>query len=526
MKPNKLNFFLENIEAGLKAADFTKYEISVVTAQLCMAVKDMDIDTDFPPHIFDIKRSLRIIARQEEVRPFVARNRFLKNPAMLFELFDITLVPTKKPEETEQEMIAPVPAKVGNIMSETLKRTIEQSGDKMTAEQRERIERQILFFEGDYKAVTPGESAAKRAATTQLENFIREVKRKRLIKPPLLMKDIQLSAIATLKETGHRPHVTDGMVLYGPLAGQVKWSTVDFAFKSEDRGLQYSGYKGLIAFMDAKKIPQTLKPKEKCPRRIISLDDIKESIRMTYWATNHRPNKNDGIIEHGPLKGKTSWGNIDDYFRSGNVGLHNSGFKSLRACIESLGIPQNERSAPVAKGSILKPLLLADIKASILETFQATGRMPSARNLSVEYGPLKDTVTWSAINVSLTHGRRGLDGCGFTTLAQLTASLSSPAVRALPPEISAREVFEQCANYVRTKEHRLFPLIGPIVPGLAQVDAALREGRIPDLESIIPAKATKSVVDFMLAAGLLEQRGSYVYTADIHRVEELRKTYA
>lgn len=245
-----------------------------------------------------------------------------------------------------------------------------------------------------------------------------------ITKAPLTLPLIESSVRATLRATGRRPVSTDGEVKYGPLAGKETWNGIDIAIYHEMRGLKGCGYKTLPQFMDARGIAVD-QPQRGTPRNVaLGIDDIEQSIRATFEQTARRPTKNDGEVQFGPLAGVEKWNNIDAAFKRQNRGLKGCGYDSLKAFMKHLEIPENIQEHRHNKPSQKPPITLDDIITSIKDTFLATDKRPIADGTMIKHGPLKDQLTWSSLNNTISDGRRGLKNCGYTNLKEIIQSLN------------------------------------------------------------------------------------------------------
>lgn len=131
------------------------------------------------------------------------------------------------------------------------------------------------------------------------------------------LADIIDSVRASLKHTGNLPGRNSGIIEYGRLSnGTRTWVSVDGAMRAiwrENDRLPYCN--GLTRENCNYTSLYDLKEKE----GLISsytVQDIINSLKLTYKITGHLPTRNSGIIEHGPLSdGERTWGSVDSAIR-------------------------------------------------------------------------------------------------------------------------------------------------------------------------------------------------------------------
>ncbi len=76
------------------------------------------------------------------------------------------------------------------------------------------------------------------------------------VRSPLSPEDVLNSLWETLKETGRRPHVHSGLVVYGALAHKEDWATIGTAFRRGLRGLPEVGAATLTVFAEQRGVPK------------------------------------------------------------------------------------------------------------------------------------------------------------------------------------------------------------------------------------------------------------------------------
>lgn len=365
----------------------------------------------------------------------------------------------------------------------------------------------------------------------------------------IFLNDIEKSARVMLLATGKRPSGKDGLIQFGPLRQKTLWSTINSMFKSSSRLLESNDCKTLANFLDSKNIPLNNAEKKQSSKRppvleTFSITDIEESVTATLHATGRRPAVTRDLIAHGPLKGLSTWGAIDEAIKNEYRGLIKTGYTNLNHLMDEKKIPVYLNSKPKRPKSILD---IDDLEKSLRATVEATGRRPSKNDGQIEYGPLKDKENWKLIDKAFRNGNRGLDSINMGSLSEymdtlgivknpsharkskenIEKSLSAKNIEQTAQSknnapVSFEDIFQECANYVRVNETKNMP---PPAPALAAMDKALREGNVAGLERF-SMKAVTTIVDFMLATGLLENRGNALTPAPLPKINFLVKTFA
>ncbi len=206
-------------------------------------------------------------------------------------------------------------------------------------------------------------------------------------KEKAILIDIDLikeSILAHRGATGRWPMIKEGPVECGPYAGTETWQGLDGCLRRGTRGLPGNSSSAKVK----KELGSSLK-----------IDWIKECILAHKRVTGQWPTRNGGLIEHGPYAGRERWDRIDSALKGENRGIR--GKFSLATVMESLGY-QNPRHS--------EPLDIELIKESILAHKEATGRWPTQKSGSVEYGPYAGKEIWATIHSHLESGGRDLVG--------------------------------------------------------------------------------------------------------------------
>ncbi|MBN8520450.1 MAG: hypothetical protein J0L77_00945 [Alphaproteobacteria bacterium] len=137
----------------------------------------------------------------------------------------------------------------------------------------------------------------------------------------------------------------------------------------------------------------------------LSLDDILDSARATLQAIGRRPKQADKTIEYGILTGRTTWRAVNMAFYEAGNGLEGCGYTSLADFLDRNQIYNPSR------------LTIEEILDSARATLQETGRRPIITDKTIEYGILTGRTTWTAVDKAFYRGGNGLEGCGYTSLA-------------------------------------------------------------------------------------------------------------
>ncbi len=133
----------------------------------------------------------------------------------------------------------------------------------------------------------------------------------------------------------------------------------------------------------------------------ITLEAIEQSIRATYDASGKWPGVRNEIIMYGPLKDQIKWGGIDARFKKGNY----EGYISLADFMEKKGFRKNHLN--------IEHYTFDDIVDSIQATYDATDKWPAHHYGVIEYGALKDLITWAALHQRFKNGKYE----GYSSLA-------------------------------------------------------------------------------------------------------------
>jgi hypothetical protein len=122
------------------------------------------------------------------------------------------------------------------------------------------------------------------------------------------LDDIRDSTSATFIETGEYPLHEDGVIKHGILKNKLKWSTVYSRFASRI-------YEGYISFPDF--LEKEGFKKNRLNPAHYSLEEIRQSLIISFEKTKRWPRVDEGMIHHGPLANKTKWSTLDSRFKNG-----------------------------------------------------------------------------------------------------------------------------------------------------------------------------------------------------------------
>jgi hypothetical protein len=277
--------------------------------------------------------------------------------------------------------------------------------------------------------------------------------RNRALPGPLSRMKILGWADAYHGRTGMWPSIESGPIADAP--GE-SWNAVDKALRNERRGLH--GGSSLARLLERQRgVP--LRHKRQVPLAVESI--------LTWADAYHRrrrrwPKVRSGTIPQSP---GDSWAKVDLALRTGARGLR-GGSSLARLLAEHRGVRYHLGLPPYTPKQILA-------WADAYHTKH--GKWPTRHAGPVDGAP---GVTWSAVNVALDHGQRGLPG--GSSLPQFLQEHRGVPNRLDQPKLSSRQILAWIdAHHERTG---VWPYgkSGPIVdaPGetWGKLDSALRGG--------------------------------------------------
>ncbi len=223
-------------------------------------------------------------------------------------------------------------------------------------------------------------------------------KKKSAAPPPAALSydDIIASAKETVEETNLRP--VTGKVEYGPLKGR-NWGKVRIAVYRAARRNAAAPYASLKELLDKNKIYN--RP---------DVAAILESAKETYRGAGSRGVFR-GAVEHGPLKGKTTWERIGFHLRKYAEIDPAYTAHSLAAFLNAHGIGLT--TSKLKSKLALTPELI--LEAARL-TLQETGEPPAFADGRILHGRLAGLASWRTVNEFLKEYAAGHKDCGYINL--------------------------------------------------------------------------------------------------------------
>lgn len=227
----------------------------------------------FNHDFFDFKRSARIHARQEKISFNRALEQIIASPAIVFEIMDMLPEPPpekdqaaeqclKKPFKRAARVKSPARPKHGTYIP-----TDQQIADAAL---------NVKFTTGSFPDNSSGHDGLPEGSIgwfrilkllpmrdLTVRKLVKQVYPHIVTRPSILpykkseiaLDDVKDSCLATVRETGCRVRVKDGIIKYGALAdGKTTWAAVDMGFVHGRRGLGNLGYTSLADFQNKNNI--------------------------------------------------------------------------------------------------------------------------------------------------------------------------------------------------------------------------------------------------------------------------------
>jgi hypothetical protein len=223
------------------------------------------------------------------------------------------------------------------------------------------------------------------------------------------------------KKTGRWPTAKSG-----PVAGADEtWSGISWALLSGRRGLRQQSISQLLARHGRKRNAMALPPLTYA--KILARADQQRAVKKKW------PKRNSGVIEGTAER----WSYVDVALKQGNRGLP-GGSSLVQLLTERRG---------VRPGRLLPPLSIETILAWADRHYRQHGSWPLARSGAIP----GSEETWKSVSNALSHGQRGLSGCG--TLPQLLAKYRGVPNRQSLSRLSVSLILRWCdAHKSRTGE--------------------------------------------------------------------------